>query len=80
MLGRELNLPLDRLHPIAAQNTLTPVKASVTQHQKQMKQWFDKKKKVRVPDIVVTDKVRARRPHRENKMASFWSTLQNVAC
>ena len=78
MLGRELHLPLDRLHPTAVQNTLTPVKASVTRCQKRMKQWFDKKKKFRIPDIAVADWVRARQPHRENKMASFWSTPQQV--
>lgn len=79
MLGRELHLPLDRLRPTAGQNTLPPVEASVTRRQKQMKQWFDKKKRVKIPDIAVADWVRARRPHRGNKMASFWSTPQQVA-
>ena len=59
----------NRLRPTTVQNTLTPVKVSVARRQQRMKKWFDKKKRLRIPDITVADWVRVRRPHRENKMA-----------
>ncbi|KAJ8347520.1 hypothetical protein SKAU_G00261090 [Synaphobranchus kaupii] len=78
MLGREMQLPLDRLR---AQGMTTPavgspqaqVKASVTRHQHQMQQYFDRRHRVKGAALRVGDWVRARRPHRGKKMASYWS-------
>ena len=83
MLGREMQLPLDRLR---AQSTTTPTKgspqaqakASVTRHQHQMQQYFNQKHRVKGAALWVGDWVRARRPHRGNKMASYWSQLLQV--
>ena len=38
-----------------------------------MKDRFDKKQRVRPPTISISDWVRIRRPHRDNKLQSFWS-------
>ncbi len=73
MLGRELHLPLDRLSPALPKGPLPNVRASVTRQQKRMKQKFDLSARVKVPDIKATDWVRVRRPHRDNKLASYWS-------
>ena len=83
MLGRELTLPLDRLRsPTSLSPPLSPspvVRASVTQKQAQMKRRFDLSKRAKVPVIAASDWVRVRRPHRDNKMASFWSSPFQVA-
>lgn len=80
MLGRELQLPLDRLRP-----PLTPTpapqpnaQAAVSNNQRRMKQHFDRSKKVKVPNILASDWVRVRWPHCDNKLASFWSSPLQV--
>lgn len=73
MLGRELQLPLDRLRPTLAQVPVHPVQAAVTTRQRQMKDRFDRTRRVRPPAIAVSDWVRIRRPHRGDKLQSFWS-------
>ncbi|KAL0148064.1 hypothetical protein M9458_056604 [Cirrhinus mrigala] len=78
MLGRELHLPLDRLTPALPQEPLQRVRASVTRQQRRMKQKFDLSARVKVPDIKATDWVRVRRPHRDNKLASYWSAPLQV--
>lgn len=78
MLGREMELPLDRLK---AQGMAVPTagssqaqtKAAVNRHQQRMRQYFDWKHRVKATAITAGDWVRARRPHRGNKMASYWS-------
>ncbi|RXN34374.1 gypsy-16 si [Labeo rohita] len=39
---------------------------------------FDLSARVKVPDIKATDWVRVRRPHRDNKLASYWSAPLQV--
>ncbi|KAJ8380087.1 hypothetical protein SKAU_G00008650 [Synaphobranchus kaupii] len=78
MLGREMDLPLDRLRSRdavapAAGSVRDAAQAAVAKHQGEMKRRFDKKRGVKATTIQVSDWVRARRPQRENKMASFWS-------
>ncbi len=73
MLGRELHLPLDRLSPALPKDPLPNVRAFFTRQQRRMKQKFDLSARVKVPDIKATDWVRVRRPHRDNKLASYWS-------
>lgn len=76
MLGREMELPLDRLRTqrVAEPATrCTQEQQAVTRHQRAMKQCFDKAHRVKKSIIQVSDWVRARRPQRCNKMASFWS-------
>lgn len=76
MLKRELVLPLSRLRPpmaTAPRPGPAAVKAHVKRQQHSMKQRFDKKHRTKWPTIQVSDWVRARRPHRANKLSSFWS-------
>ncbi|KAG1938978.1 retrotransposable element [Pimephales promelas] len=78
MLGREMELPLDRLkaHGMAAPtagSSQAQTKAAVNRHQQRMRQYFDRKHRVKATAITAGDWVRARRPHRSNKMASYWS-------
>ncbi len=73
MLGRELHIPLDRLSPALPKGPLPNVRASVTRQQRRMKQKFDLSARVKVPDFKATDWVRVRRPHRDNKLASYWT-------
>lgn len=78
MLGRELELPLDR-H--SATHPLIPVpaprvKASVTRQKLRMKQQLDQSGRARAPNIAVSDRVRVNRPHRNNKMASAANLAQ----
>uniref|UniRef100_A0A674DZP4 Gypsy retrotransposon integrase-like protein 1 n=1 Tax=Salmo trutta TaxID=8032 RepID=A0A674DZP4_SALTR len=82
MLGREMELPLDRLRTqrVAEPATrCTQEKQAVTRHQREMKQRFDKAHRVKKSIIQVSDWVRARRPQRCNKMASFWSDPLQVS-
>ncbi|KAJ7991326.1 hypothetical protein DPEC_G00296160 [Dallia pectoralis] len=44
-----------------------------------MKRRFDEKHKAKWPAIRVSDWVRARRPHRANKLSSFWSAPYQVS-
>ncbi len=78
MLGCELHFPLDRLSPALAKGPLPRVRASVICQQRRMKQKFDLSARVKVPDIKATDWVRVRRPHRDNKLASYWSAPLQV--
>lgn len=82
MLGREMELPLDRLRAqdlsAAANRTCVAAKAAVTSNQRRMKDNFDNRHKVKESRITVMDWVRVRRPHRSSKMASFWSTPLRV--
>lgn len=73
MLGRELHLPLDRLSPGLPQRPPPRVRASVTRQQSRMKQTFDLSVRAKAPDIKATEWVRVCRPHRGNKLASYWS-------
>lgn len=78
MLGREMELPLDRLKAqgVAASargHDKEQVEKSVHRHQQKMQQYFNKKHRAKDTNITTGDWVRARRPHRNNKMASFWS-------
>ncbi|XP_036384580.1 uncharacterized protein K02A2.6-like [Megalops cyprinoides] len=73
MLGRELQLPLDRLRPALAQTPAHPIQEKVDARQYQMKTRFDGRQRARSPTIAVHDWVRIRRPLRENKLQSFWS-------
>ncbi len=78
MLGRELHLPLNRLSPALPKGPLSRVRASVTRQQRRMKQKFNLSARVKVPDIKTADWVRVRRPHRDNKLASYWSAPLQV--
>ncbi|KAJ8014579.1 hypothetical protein DPEC_G00017100 [Dallia pectoralis] len=55
------------------------VKAHVKKQQSSMKQRFDEKHKAKWAAIRVSDWVRARRPHRANKLSSFWSAPYQVS-
>lgn len=78
MLGRELRLPLDRLSPESPQRPPPRVKASVTRQQRRMKQAFDHSARAKAPDIKPMEWVRVCRPHRGNKLASYWSAPLQV--
>ncbi|KAG5276820.1 hypothetical protein AALO_G00110140 [Alosa alosa] len=73
-----MELPLDRLKvrgvavPTAG-SIQAQAKAAVNRHQQQMRQYFDRKHRVKSTAITAGDWVRARRPHRGNKMTSYWS-------
>ncbi|KAL0148283.1 hypothetical protein M9458_056429 [Cirrhinus mrigala] len=71
-------LQKQRLSPALPQEPLQRVRASVTRQQRRMKQKFDLSARVKVPDIKATDWVRVRRPHRDNKLASYWSAPLQV--
>ncbi|KAJ7998292.1 hypothetical protein DPEC_G00221180 [Dallia pectoralis] len=82
MLKRELVLPLTRLRPPMAtcpRPCPAAVKAHVKRQQSSMKRRFDEKHKAKWPAIRVSDWVRARRPHRANKLSSFWSAPYQVS-
>lgn len=76
MLGHELHLPLDRLSPTLPQGPR--VRASVAHQQRRIKQKFDLSACAKVPDIQAADWVRVRRPHRDHKLASYWSSPLQV--
>lgn len=78
MLGRELHLPLDMLSPALPQGPLPRVRASVAHQQRRMKHKFDLSARAKVPDIKAADWVRVHRPHRDNKLASYWSSPLQV--
>ncbi|ROL43342.1 Transposon Tf2-6 polyprotein [Anabarilius grahami] len=78
MLGREMELPLDRLRlqelsAAAAGGTWAAAKAAMTSNQRRMKANFDRRHKAKPSKITVLDWVRVQRPHCSNKMASFWT-------
>ncbi len=73
MLGRELELPFSRLRPPHQLPVNTSIQARVHQHQRNMRARYDSKHHVRPTKIRVQDWVRARRPHRSNKLSSFLS-------
>lgn len=78
MMGRELQLPLDRLR---AQANLAPpaqVRDRVIECQRKMKQRYDRKRRAKTSHIVVRDWVRVRRAHRDHKLLSFWSQPMRV--
>ena len=81
MMGRELQLPLDRLRaPAAVTPTATPCQsARVAEAQRRMKQRFDKRRRVRAPPFTVGDWVRIHRPNRDHKLLSFWTAPMKVA-
>ncbi|KAL0148985.1 hypothetical protein M9458_055789 [Cirrhinus mrigala] len=66
------------LSPALPQEPLQRVRTSVTRQQRRMKQKFDLSAQVKVPDIKAADWVRVRRPHRDNKLASYWSAPLQV--
>lgn len=82
MLGRELDLPLHRLRAPTARPpkaSLTQTRETVAAQQQRMKRRVDKKRRAKPPSIRISDWVRARRPQRHNKMASFWSQPRQVS-
>ena len=81
MLGRELELPLHRLRAHTAvpnRPSLTQTQDTVAARQQEIKEKVDRRRRARPPSIQVSDWVRARRPQRHNKMASFWSQPRQV--
>ncbi|KAJ8333463.1 hypothetical protein SKAU_G00414710 [Synaphobranchus kaupii] len=78
MMGRELQLPLDRLRAPTAPAAAPYQSDRVTDRQRRMKQRFDKRRRVRPPPFAVLDWVRVRRPNRNHKLLSFWSTPLQV--
>ncbi|XP_028299780.1 uncharacterized protein LOC114461693 [Gouania willdenowi] len=80
MLGRELQLPLDRLRPpVRVTSTATPSPGDrVDQQQRTMKRWFDRRHRVKPPTLTVSDWVRVRRPTRSHKLLSFWSAPTQI--
>ncbi|KAJ8332645.1 hypothetical protein SKAU_G00424340 [Synaphobranchus kaupii] len=55
MLGRELQLPLDRLRPTPAPAPAHPVQAAVAARQRWTKDRFDRARRVKPPAIAVSD-------------------------
>ncbi len=78
MLGRELELPLHRLCPPTSHGGNPVVKARVREQQLKARSRFDAKKKARIPRISQMDWVRVQRPHRKNKLHTFWSQPRQV--
>ena len=81
MLGRELELPLHRLRApgtTVPRPSLTQIRETVAARQRETKDRVDKKRRARPPSLQVSDWVRARRPQRPNKMASFWSQPRQI--
>ncbi|KAJ8346671.1 hypothetical protein SKAU_G00280720 [Synaphobranchus kaupii] len=78
MMGRELQLPLDRLRAPTAPAAAPYQSGRVMDRQRRMKQRFDKRRRVRPPPFAVLDWVRVRRPNRNHKLLSFWSTPMQV--
>lgn len=78
MLGRELQLPLDRLRASVAAPPPAREHARVHNQQRQMKQRYDRTRRVKTPSITALDWVRVRRPHRAHKLQSFWTTPMQV--
>ena len=80
MLGRELQLPLDRLRPPVGDTPVpTPSPGDrVAEKQHSLKQRFDSKHRVKRPALAVLDWVRIRRPGRSHKLLSFWSAPQQI--
>uniref|UniRef100_A0A672INC6 Gypsy retrotransposon integrase-like protein 1 n=1 Tax=Salarias fasciatus TaxID=181472 RepID=A0A672INC6_SALFA len=81
MLGRELQLPLERLRRPGSNvpAVATSTRGRVAEQQRRMKQRFDKEHRARHPALAVSDWVRVRRPTRSHKLLSFWSTPLQVA-
>ena len=81
MMGRELQLPLSRLRaPAAATPAAAPSQSTrVADAQRRMKQRFDRRRRVKTPPFSAGDWVRIRRPNRDHKLLSFWSTPIKVA-
>lgn len=80
MLGREIQLPLDRLRPPQQQApALRPPPGNrVAQQQHRMKQRYDRVRRVKRPALTVSNWVRIRRPNRSHKLLSFWSAPQQI--
>ncbi|KAJ8364325.1 hypothetical protein SKAU_G00131560 [Synaphobranchus kaupii] len=81
MLGRDIELPLHRLRaPTVMPNrpSLSHTQEIVAARQQKTKEKVDRWRRARPPSIQVSDWVRTRRPHRLNKMSSFWSQPRQV--
>ncbi|KAJ8351786.1 hypothetical protein SKAU_G00232620 [Synaphobranchus kaupii] len=78
MMGRELQLPLDRLRAPTAPVAAPYQSGRVMDRQRRMKQRFDKRRRFRPPPFAVLDWVRVHRPNRNHKLLSFWSTPMQV--
>ncbi|KAG7453524.1 gypsy-16 si [Solea senegalensis] len=80
MLGREMQLPLDRLRPQRgnAPAAAPSLRGRVAEQQRCMKQRFDRKHRVKGLSLGVLDWVRIRRPSRSHKLLSFWSAPQQI--
>ncbi|KAJ8251690.1 hypothetical protein GJAV_G00224060 [Gymnothorax javanicus] len=80
MLGRELQLPLDRLRPPTGDTPATTPSSGdrVAARQHYMKQRFDRKHKAKCPALTVSNWVRIRRPSRSHKLLSFWSEPRQI--
>ena len=78
MMGRELQLPLDRLRATPIERPPAREHRRVRDRQRQMKQRFDTSRRVKTPRFAAQDWVRVRRPHRGHKLQSFWSTPMQI--
>ena len=79
LLGRELQLPLDRVRPGLIHTPVHPAQARVNIGQGQKKNQLDRRQRARPPSIAAQDWVRIRQPHRNNKLVSFWSEPMQVS-
>ena len=82
MLGRELGLPLHRLRAPNSDfpmPSLARIRETVAARQQKTRERVDKKCRARPPSLQVSDWVRARRPQRHNKLASFWSQPRQIS-
>ena len=76
MLGREMatGQTQDMRHNTMKEDGIQDrIRASVNRHQHQVQQYFDRKHRVTAKVIREGDWAGARRPHRGDKMASYWA-------
>ncbi|CAL8395410.1 unnamed protein product [Boreogadus saida] len=59
--------------------SLARIRETVAARQQKTRERVDKKCRARPPSLQVSDWVRARRPQRHNKMASFWSQPRQIS-
>ncbi len=78
ILGWELELPLHRLCPPTSYDGNPVVEARVREQQLKAQYRFDAKNKAQIPRNSPLDWVWAQRPHRKNKLHTFWSQPQQV--
>ncbi|CAL8339208.1 unnamed protein product [Boreogadus saida] len=59
--------------------SLARIRETVAARQQKTRERVDKKCRARPPSLQVSDWVRARRPQRHNKLASFWSQPRQIS-